>query len=310
MEQGVRENYQITTQQLVPPGPTTNETFFTNQPFSTYRDAGLFSEYGLPVMDGWNIALGARVDWVETTALLRDVRPDTNLDIDELNQHDVLYAYYLTNAFKLSDTWTFNLGYGYAQRPPALVERYADGVFLGLLQSGFTRVIGNPALAPERICVITLDGEHVDGPDNPSTEVPMHTVVYENTDALAVLHTHPVYATVLGTLVDEMPLIHYMLALLGGPVRVAPYAQFGTEELARNCDVAMRDRYAVLLQNHGATTYGDTLAKAYSRSIYLEWLCRIYCEAKALGEPRLLTTVELDAVAEALSTYGQSALKS
>jgi len=167
MEQGLRENYQITQQQITPPGPTINETFFTNQPFSTFRDAGLFSEYGFPVVDGWNVALGARVDWVETTALLRDLRPDTNLDIDELNQHDVLYAYYLTNAFKLSDTWTFNLGYGYAQRPPALVERYADGVFLGLLQSGFTRVIGNPALAPERDFQmdvgLTLNSDNVRG---------------------------------------------------------------------------------------------------------------------------------------------------
>ena len=163
------------------------------------------------------------------------------------------------------------------------------------------------ALAPEDICVITLDGEHVDGPDNPSSEAPMHTVVYQHTDAMAVVHTHPVYATVLGTLVEEIPPIHYMLALLGGPVRVAPYAQFGTEKLARNCMVAMKDRYGVLLQNHGATTYGETLAKAYSRSIYLEWLCRIYCEAKALGEPRLLTAAEFDAAAEPVSTYGQSA---
>jgi L-fuculose-phosphate aldolase len=161
------------------------------------------------------------------------------------------------------------------------------------------------ALVPENICVITLDGKHVDGPDNPSSEVPMHTVVYKHTDALAVVHTHPVYATVLGTLVDEIPRIHYMLALLGGPVRVAPYAQFGTEELARNCIVAIKDRYGVLLQNHGATTYGETLAKAYSRSIYLEWLCRIYCEAKALGEPRLLTEHEFDAVAGGVSDYGQ-----
>jgi L-fuculose-phosphate aldolase len=96
-----------------------------------------------------------------------------------------------------------------------------------------------------------------------------------------------------------------MLALLGGPVRVAPYAPFGTEKLARNCMVAMKDRYGVLLQNHGATTYGDSLAKAYSRSVYLEWLCRIYCEAKALGDPRLLSVAELDAVAGAVSTYGE-----
>jgi len=163
------------------------------------------------------------------------------------------------------------------------------------------------ALVPEDICVITLDGRHVDGPDSPSSEVPMHTAVYKFTDALAVVHTHPVYATVVGTLVEEIPAIHYMLALLGGPVRVAPYAQFGTEKLARNCIVAMKDRYGVLLQNHGATTYGETLAKAYSRSVYLEWVCRIYCEARTLGEPRLLTAAEYRAVAGAASTYGQSA---
>src|SRR5674476_1546370 len=44
------------------------------------------------------------------------------------------------------------------------------------------------SLVPEDICVITLDGKHVDGPDNPSMEVPMHTVVYQSTDALAVVH--------------------------------------------------------------------------------------------------------------------------
>ncbi|HEY2761243.1 MAG TPA: TonB-dependent receptor, partial [Pirellulales bacterium] len=145
MEQGLRENYDITN--TVPPsiGP-----FFTNQPFSTGRDEGLFAEYCIPVVDGWKATLGGRVDWVETEALLRDVRPDTNLDVDELTQHDDLYSYYLTNELKLNDQWTVNLGYGYAQRPPALVERYADGVFLGLLQSGFTRVIGDPALRPER----------------------------------------------------------------------------------------------------------------------------------------------------------------
>ena len=161
------------------------------------------------------------------------------------------------------------------------------------------------ALAPADICVITVEGEHVDGPENPSSEVPMHTVVYQNTDALAVVHTHPVYATVLGTLVEEIPPIHYMLALLGGPVRVAPYAPFGTEELARSCHAAMKDRYAVLLQNHGATTYGASLAKAYTRSVYLEWLCRIYCEAKAIGQPRLLTAAEFASVAGAVRAYGE-----
>ena len=56
---------------------------------------------------------------------------------------------------------------------------------------------------------------------------------------------------------DELPLIHYMAAALGGPVRVAPYATYGTDELAENMLRALTDRTACLLQNHGTITYGD-----------------------------------------------------
>ena len=100
--------------------------------------------------------------------------------------------------------------------------------------------------------------------------------------------------------------MHYMIALLGGPVRVAPYARFGSPELAQGSVDAMVDRTGVLLRNHGATTYGDTLDKAYTRSIYLEWVCKLYHQASQIGEPRLLTAEQLDEVAQALGTYGQS----
>ena len=68
----------------------------------------------------------------------------------------------------------------------------------------------------------------------------------------------------------------------------------------------MKGRTGVLLRNHGATTYGDTLAKAYSRSIYLEWVCRLYHQARLLGEPALLTREQLDEVGAMIDTYGQS----
>jgi L-fuculose-phosphate aldolase len=134
----------------------------------------------------------------------------------------------------------------------------------------------------------------------------MHTSVYRHTDAGAVVHTHPLYCTALSVLLDEVPPVHYMLALLGGPVRVAPYARFGSPELAENSVRAMEGRYGALLQNHGATTYGDTLAKAYTRSIYLEWVCKLYHQARLLGEPNLLSAEEIDGVAEVLGSYGQT----
>lgn len=161
-------------------------------------------------------------------------------------------------------------------------------------------------LTPESICIIDLDGNKVEDGLDPSSEVPMHTSVYRATDAGAVVHTHPLYCTTLSVLMDEVPPVHYMIALLGGPVRVAKYARFGSAELAENSVRAMAGRFGALMQNHGATTYGDTLAKAYTRSVYLEWVCKLYHQAKLIGEPNLLPLDEIDGVAEVLNSYGQT----
>jgi L-fuculose-phosphate aldolase len=164
-------------------------------------------------------------------------------------------------------------------------------------------------LTPEAVGVVTVDGDRVDGALEPSSELPMHTAVYQHTDAVAVVHTHPLYGSILSTLIDELPPVHYMIALLGGPVRVAPYATYGSRELAENSVAAMDGRFGALLANHGATTHGESLAKAYTRSLYLEWVCRLYHQARLLGEPRLLPGAEIAHVAAKLDSYGQSATR-
>ncbi|WP_373695071.1 class II aldolase/adducin family protein [Actinomycetospora aeridis] len=161
------------------------------------------------------------------------------------------------------------------------------------------------ALDPQDVCLVDLDGAPVDGHLRPSSEVPMHTAVYRATDAGAVVHTHPLYATALSTLLDELPGVHYLVAQLGGPVRVVPYAPYGTEELARLGVEGLAGRTAVILANHGATTYGAHLEQAYTRSLTLEWLCRLWAEARKLGEPRLLDAGQLEAARIAFGSYGQ-----
>jgi L-fuculose-phosphate aldolase len=161
-------------------------------------------------------------------------------------------------------------------------------------------------LTPEAVVVIDLEGQRVEGFLEPSSEVPMHLAAYRATDAAAVVHAHPMFAAVLSTLVEEVPPIHYMMALLGGPVRVAPYATFGSQELAEQSAKALDGRFGVLLQNHGSTTVGDTLAKAYQRLVYLEWCCRMYYHARLLGSPSLIPADELERVGEKLARYGQA----
>lgn len=160
-------------------------------------------------------------------------------------------------------------------------------------------------LAPESICVVDLAGRPVEDGLLPSSEVPMHTAVYAHTDAGAVVHTHPPYACTLSAVIDELPPVHYMIALLGGPVRVAPYATYGSAELAENGVRGLDGRFGVILRNHGATTYGTDLATAYRRSVYLEWVCRVYYQARLLGEPHLLPADEIERVGRLLDGYGQ-----
>ena len=87
-------------------------------------------------------------------------------------------------------------------------------------------------LTPEQIAVVDLDGEHVDGDLAPTSELGLHLGVYRRYGAGAVVHTHPPFGTALSCVLDELPVIHYQMLALGGPVRVAPYATFGTDELA------------------------------------------------------------------------------
>jgi len=162
-------------------------------------------------------------------------------------------------------------------------------------------------LRPEHVCVVALDGAVVEGELAPSTELPMHLAVYARTPAGAVVHTHSPFATAVACVLDELPGVHYLVADLGGPVRVAPYATFGTSELARSMEAALEGRSAALLANHGTITVGDGLDRAYANAVLLEWVAALYVRARALGEPRVLDADELARVAERLKGYGQAA---
>ncbi|RPK66358.1 L-fuculose phosphate aldolase [Streptomyces sp. ADI96-02] len=162
-------------------------------------------------------------------------------------------------------------------------------------------------LGPGDAVGVDLDGRQILGDLAPTSELPLHLAVYADTGAAAVVHTHAVHATAVSTLVAEVPLVHYAAALLGGPVRTAAYARYGTPELADAMRAALRDRTGCLLANHGTVTYGDTLDQAYERTAQLEWLCRLWLTASSVPghRPGLLTPAQLDEAAEALRSYGQ-----
>lgn len=161
------------------------------------------------------------------------------------------------------------------------------------------------AIDPGEIAIVDLDGTLVAGPLAPTSELPLHLGVYEHYEAAAVVHTHPPMATALACVADELPCFHYTLLSLGGSVRVAPYATYGTADLAAGVVEALDGRRAALMASHGAVTYGANLQAAIDATELLEWACGVYVHACAVGTPRELAEDERMAVAASLATYGR-----
>jgi L-fuculose-phosphate aldolase len=166
-------------------------------------------------------------------------------------------------------------------------------------------------LGPDDAVAVELDtGRQVRGELRPTSELPMHLAVYRGTPARAVVHTHAPHATAVSTLAGELPDIHYMSAAMGGRVRVAGYALYGSDELAREVLTALGgDRTGCLMRNHGTLVHADTLERAFDHTAQLEWMCRVWLLARAAaapGErPHTLGEREMDAVAAKLKGYGQ-----
>jgi L-fuculose-phosphate aldolase len=171
-------------------------------------------------------------------------------------------------------------------------------------------VIGE--LTAAQMTVIRLeDGAVVDGDLAPTSEVPMHLAVYRATGAGAITHTHATGSTALGLITDEIPLVHYAMLSLGGAVRVADYACYGTDALAELVVKALEFKQAALMRNHGSIALGSSLAKAVDNLELLEWSAQTYHQALLASAvtgraPRELSQAEQEEVIlKALSTdYG------
>jgi L-fuculose-phosphate aldolase len=163
-------------------------------------------------------------------------------------------------------------------------------------------------LDPGEMVVVDLDGNQLEGSGAPTSELDLHLGVYRRYGAGAVVHMHAPFATALACVIDELPAVHYQLLALGGSIRVAPYATFGSSELAQLTLDALEGRCAALMANHGAIVCGRDLDAAMEHSRLLEWACTLYWRAAAIGTPRALDHDQLVAVASAAYGRGYAGL--
>lgn len=158
-------------------------------------------------------------------------------------------------------------------------------------------------IEPADIAVLNLDGSICScrAGVKPSSETPLHCLTYEvRPDVAAIVHTHSGYATTLAVLGRPIPAVHYMIASLEvTEVAVAPYATYGTEELARN----VRDSFpaparAVLMANHGMVAVGGSLKQAADAAESLEHLAGLYYRALLVGDVNVLSDAQMAEVFE------------
>jgi L-fuculose-phosphate aldolase len=151
----------------------------------------------------------------------------------------------------------------------------------------------------------------VQGTRKPSSEWRFHLDLLAHKPELnAVIHTHSMFATTLSAFHKDMPAFHYMIAVAGGDnIRCAPYALFGSQQLSDYALVAMQDRYACLLANHGLIAVGKSLEHALSITLEVETLCEQYVHALQVGEPHILSSLQMLEVQEKFKNYGSWAEK-
>ncbi len=161
-------------------------------------------------------------------------------------------------------------------------------------------------LAPGDIVVMNLDGEW-QGPVKPSSEWRFHRDIYrQRADAQAILHAHPVYCGTLACLARSIPAFHYMVAVAGGrDIRCSAYATFGTQELSDHVLMAMAERKACLMANHGLLCIEQDLPRALALAIEVEQLAQMYYQCLLAGEPVIIDDGEMQTVLEKFKSYGK-----
>ena len=151
-----------------------------------------------------------------------------------------------------------------------------------------------------QIGAVTISGENLAPDLRLSIETEMHLEVYRNRpDVKGIVHAHPVTASAFAALDAKIDtrLTAETWHVLGVPVR-ATYALMGTKELARIVGQAARQGDAVIMENHGVLTVGETLFRAFDRMEILEAAARMTWIAATMGCSRPLTEARIREIEE------------
>ncbi|MGI6453484.1 MAG: class II aldolase/adducin family protein [Syntrophomonadaceae bacterium] len=164
------------------------------------------------------------------------------------------------------------------------------------------------ALEAEDIVIVDINGEMRDGQYKPSIETPLHLAIYKKRpDVQAIVHVHSTFATVFAVAGKSIPVVLEETAqVIGHEIRVAPYAECGTNELAEMVAGTLgSEGNVVLLANHGVVATGRDLNEALTVCRVTEKTAQIVLWASLLGKVNALEPGQVKLIHESFKGYGQ-----
>ena len=165
-------------------------------------------------------------------------------------------------------------------------------------------------MTPEYICKVDAQGRvlQANGNFKPSSEIKMHMRVYkERPDVKSVVHAHPLYATsfAIAGIPLTQPLMPEALIALGC-VPIAAYGTPSTDEIPEAVSKYLQYYDAVLLENHGALAYSDSLLAAYHKMESVEFYAQLLYLSKHLGGPKELSDSQVQRLYEIRRQFGMT----
>ena len=186
-----------------------------------------------------------------------------------------------------------------ALRSGNISVRYKNGFFITPSGKKYT------SLRSSDIIFVSLDGVYSKKNGIPSSEWKFHQDIYINrADANAIVHAHSTNATAVSTHKKRIPAFHYMVAMAGGSdIKCAKYATFGTRALSKNILLALKNRKACLISNHGQIAFEENISKAFELAEEVENISLQYITSLKLGKPKILSLREMKKVLSKAKNY-------
>ena len=147
-------------------------------------------------------------------------------------------------------------------------------------------------MTPEFICKVDREGKVIQANKGfrPSSEIKMHMRVYQKRlDVGSVVHAHPTFATAFA--IAGIPLTQPIMpeAVISlGCVPIAPYGTPTTMEIPDAVEPYLEHFDQVLLESHGALTWGQDLMTAYYKMESVEFYAELLYKSRQLGGPKEL----------------------